>query len=84
MFINSQYDQWAISNILAIHCMVRGTSGYTPKNCPPDQLTAIQEYRTKYMKFVNENLSKKGWGMWTIACAQHVYLTTRVMYDSSL
>ena len=36
MFINSQYDEWAISNILKIKCLQKGSSGETPKTCTTD------------------------------------------------
>lgn len=81
MFINSQYDEWAISNILKIKCLQKGSSGETPKNCTTDEMSAIQNYRERYMKFINENLAKKGWGMWSIACSQHVYQIYKNMYD---
>lgn len=34
------------------------------------------------MKFINENLSKRGWGIWSIACSQHVYQIYKNMYDA--
>lgn len=84
MFINSQYDQWAISNILKIRCLQKGASGYTPKNCTTPEMNAIEDYRNRYMQFINTKLSGKGWGMWTVACSQHVYQIYPDMYDSDL
>lgn len=34
------------------------------------------------MKFINESLKDKGWGMWSIACSQHVYQVFNDMYNS--
>lgn len=48
-------------------------------------MTAIQDYRTRYLKFINEELNAvRRWGMWSIACSQHVYQVYKTMYDSEL
>lgn len=44
-------------------------------------MSAIQNYRNKYIKFINENIAKRGWGVWSIACSQHVYQVYKNMYD---
>jgi hypothetical protein len=36
------------------------------------------------MKFIDEAIKPKGWGMWTIACSNHVYQMYKDFYDSDL
>ena len=41
LFVNSEYDQWAISNILQISCLKKGVSGETLKNCNQEDINYI-------------------------------------------
>lgn len=70
--------------MLQVKCLQNGKSGQTPANCTTDQMVYIQDYRRRYMKFINETLEPRGWGMWSIACSHHVYQVENSMYNSEL
>lgn len=38
LVINSEYDSWAISNILEVKCLKQGISGQTLSSCTKSQL----------------------------------------------
>jgi hypothetical protein len=69
---------------MRIKCISKGKSGATFTNCSKEEMAAIEDYRTRYMKFIDEAIKPKGWGMWTIACSNHVYQMYKDFYDSDL
>jgi hypothetical protein len=83
MVVNSEYDAWAIPNLLKIKCLSKGTSGETLKNCNDTQMAYIEEYRASYKetlgKFIESNPELS---VWSIACSQHVYACENAIYDS--
>ena len=48
MVINSEYDAWAIPNLMRIPCLKQGVSGFTLSGCSKEQLTYIEKYRAAY------------------------------------
>lgn len=50
MIINSEYDSWAIENILDEKCLKNGTSGMTLSGCNRTQMSYIEKYRDLYMQ----------------------------------
>ena len=74
MIINSEYDAWAIPNLMKIPCLKEGVSGFTLSNCSKDEMDYIEKYRASYRQLLskffvyNQELS-----LWSIACSNHVY-----------
>ena len=81
LFINSEYDQWGISQILQIRCLKAGSTGYTLKYCSSAELKAIEDYRAKYISHINDHLKTPQRGIWTIACSQHTYSPYKEFYN---
>lgn len=67
-----------------IKCIVKGKSGATFSNCSQAEMKYIEDYRVKYMNFLETTIKPKGWGIWTIACSNHVYQMYKDFYDSDL
>jgi len=74
MVINSEYDSWAISNILGVGCLKNGISGQTLNSCNTTEIAFIEQYRSFYfetlLKFAAANPQLS---IWSIACSTHVY-----------
>ena len=56
MFIESQYDTWAIKNILKIDCAKQGIACSTLKYCSAEEMSAIQSYRNQYMNLISSKV----------------------------
>ena len=49
MIINSEYDAWAIPNLLRIPCLKNGTSGLTLSECSDTEMKYIEKYRASFV-----------------------------------
>ncbi len=74
MIVNSEYDSWAIFNILGFNCLKKGVSGETLNSCSKAEMNYIEKYRAFYRqtlaKFLTVNPESS---IWSIACSNHVY-----------
>lgn len=82
-FVESEYDTWAITNILKINCLKSNKVGSTLKYCSSEELNAIQNYRNQYMTLMNQKVKNEIRGTWSIACAKHCYLSGNIGYTSN-
>lgn len=84
MLINSEYDAWAIFNILGFNCLKSAQAGgATLSHCSKTEINYIEKYRTEYRetlaKFLVMNPESS---IWSIACSNHVYACLNAFYDS--
>jgi hypothetical protein len=81
LLINSQYDSWAIRNILDVTCLADGKNGKTLSGCSSGDLSNIEVYRKSYLNFVSffHQLSRNA--VWSISCSNHVYTPFDAFYD---
>jgi hypothetical protein len=82
--VNSEYDSWAIPNILDVKCLKNSiVGGQTLSSCTAKEITHIEAYRTLYKnemtKFLTANPDAS---IWSIACSNHVYACINVFYSS--
>ena len=74
MMINSEYDSWAIPNILDENCLKKGVSGYTLSGCSRTQMSYIEKYRSIHMQMLTKTfVINDDFSFWSIACSNHVY-----------
>jgi hypothetical protein len=83
LFVESSYDQFVIE-ALNIHCLTKGASGYSLKNCSNLQLDVIEIYRDYYLEKFLPKLLKYGHSIWTISCSWHAEMISDEVYDSPL
>jgi hypothetical protein len=87
LFVNSEYDAWAISNILRIKSLVNASTGtgYTLTNCTKQERDAIEKYREDSLLLLFEimQLEDQSSSFWSIACSNHVYSSLRANYEST-
>lgn len=57
MIVNSEYDAWAIPNILGFGCLKKGISGQTLAECSKTQLSYIEKYRAFYRQTLGKFLA---------------------------
>ena len=83
LYINSQYDSWAIPNILKIKCLTISSSGVgaTLSKCNKAEMESIEKYREMYQLVVFNTLqiTNKN-SCWSLGCAGHVYACLRPTY----
>lgn len=79
--INSEYDSWAIPNILEVTCLKAGKSGQTLSSCTANEHKQIELYRTQYKGFIGQFLQFSKNNIWSIGCANHVYACLNDFYD---
>ena len=82
--VNSQYDSWAIYNILKIKCLSKRPDGSASlSKCSESEKKHIEEYRSLYQEMM-ENILKitNKNSCWSIGCSNHVYACLDVFYDS--
>ena len=85
MIVNSQYDAWAISNILELHCMKRGTPDFSLEHCTHGEMALIEKYRSTFKDaMVKLAASNPDSSIWAISCAFHVYACLDALYDSPI
>ena len=84
LVVNSEYDAWAIPNILEVKCLkAAAVGGATLSSCSTREIQHIEAYRTLYknamtkLMTVNPNAS-----IWSIACSNHVYACLNIFYSS--
>jgi hypothetical protein len=69
---------------MQIKCLKKGTSGYTLKYCTPAEIQYIEEYRSRYLEFINTKLKSPNHAIWTIACSTHVYAPYGNFYNNDI
>lgn len=82
MLINSEYDSWAIQNILNISCLAQGQSEYTLSKCSEQEIAYIETYRKKMQDVMSLYTMNSKNSAWTIGCSQHIYSISRRYFDS--
>lgn len=81
LLINSQYDSWAIKNVLDIDCLKDGKSGKSLADCNTSEISNIEVYRRLYLNFLSQFVQFSKNGVWTISCSTHVYAVYNSFYD---
>lgn len=82
LLINSQYDSWAIHNIIETTCLTDGKSGKTLSSCSSGQLANIEVYRRAYLNFLSLFVQISKNAVWTISCSNHVYTPLNNYYNA--
>jgi hypothetical protein len=84
LIINSEYDSWAIPNILDVKCLKNAAvGGQTLSSCTKTELTHIENYRALYRASMTKLLTiNPNASIWSIACANHVYACINIFYNS--
>ncbi|XP_057416807.1 pectin acetylesterase 8-like isoform X2 [Lotus japonicus] len=86
-YVNAAYDTWQIHNIFA-----RGSADphgiwhnckLDINNCSPDQLTAIQGFRTEFIKALSVTENSRSEGMFIDSCYVHCQTETQESWLSS-
>ena len=83
MVLGSQYDTYAIQEILRIDCLKTGTAWWTLEGCSDSELAYIEKYRSSYrdvlskFRAINVDLS-----VWSISCVNDGYAFFKLFYDN--
>lgn len=70
--IESQYDLWAIHNVLELDCVPNG-EGVSLFGCDINDERAIRQYRNVSLKAFQNFTKIPEFGIWAISCVQHVF-----------
>ncbi len=71
--LGSQYDLWAIYNILELDC-VPNEEAATLLGCNITQEKAIRDYRKKSLEAYNNFTKMPNAGVFAISCVQHIFV----------
>lgn len=83
LWLNWQYDEYIIRQVLASDCLTEGTTGYTLKKCTPFQLVFFNLYRGVVKTQVMDPLLERGHSVWSIACSWHTGVFYSEIYYSN-
>ena len=70
--IESQYDNWAIHNVLELDCVPNGEA-VSLLDCDIDEERYIREYRNASLKAFQNFTSRPNAGIFAISCVQHIF-----------
>ena len=84
MILHSEYDSWAIPNILEIECLKNAVvGGHTLSSCTSEEVAYIEAYRSAYKDAMAKLLTANPRAsIWSIACSNHVYACIDGFYSS--
>jgi len=81
--ISSQYDTYAIQDILKVNCLKTGTAWWTLEGCSDTNMAYLEKYRSTLrdtinkFKAINADLS-----VWSISCVNSGYAFYQLFYDN--